>query len=271
MIFSRISLVCCLIFLGSVSAFAEELVVLNHSFEMPVANLTNETPLEWTASSTVSTVWTENSELISLVNGDLDQYAGMNRSDGYIYQDLGVAFLPDTTYSIEVATAHRSGHLHAVLEFGLFSSSDIGTDLGTAGFSAMQSVWVGSGNPDADNALGLFRDIAELDAIGTGSLAEPFSYSTSSTPPEGNVVVFMRIVNTLNSNRRVQFDNVRVTAVPVEVLFGDINGDGAVNLLDIAPFVELLSSGEFLAAGDMNGDGAVDLLDVALFVELFGN
>lgn len=51
-------------------------------------------------------------------------------------------------------------------------------------------------------------------------------------------------------------------------IIGDVNGDGAVDLLDVAPFVELLSNGKFLAEADINCDGVVDLLDVAPFVDL---
>ena len=53
-----------------------------------------------------------------------------------------------------------------------------------------------------------------------------------------------------------------------DVLLGDINLDGNVNLLDVAPFVELVSSGQFQAEGDTNGDGVVNLLDVGPFIEL---
>ena len=51
-------------------------------------------------------------------------------------------------------------------------------------------------------------------------------------------------------------------------LLGDINGDGQVDLLDVGPFVDLLTAGDFLAEADINGDGDVDLLDVGPFVEL---
>ena len=57
-----------------------------------------------------------------------------------------------------------------------------------------------------------------------------------------------------------------------DILLGDINCDGEVNLLDVAPFVDLISSGGFSAKGDFDGDGAVNLLDVAPFVDtLAGN
>ena len=53
---------------------------------------------------------------------------------------------------------------------------------------------------------------------------------------------------------------------------GDINQDGNINLLDVAPFVGLLSNGGFQPEGDLNNDCQVNLLDVAPFIEaLSGN
>ena len=46
--------------------------------------------------------------------------------------------------------------------------------------------------------------------------------------------------------------------------------DGSVDLLDVAPFVELLANGGFKAEADINQDGNVDLLDVQPFVDIFG-
>ena len=51
------------------------------------------------------------------------------------------------------------------------------------------------------------------------------------------------------------------------LLMGDINCDGAVNLLDVAPFVDLISNGLFSAKADFDGDGTVNLLDVGPFVD----
>ena len=53
-----------------------------------------------------------------------------------------------------------------------------------------------------------------------------------------------------------------------DVLLGDINRDGSVNLLDVDGFVALLSTSQFQPEADINGDGAVNLLDVSLFVAL---
>ena len=54
-------------------------------------------------------------------------------------------------------------------------------------------------------------------------------------------------------------------------LLGDVNRDGSVDLLDVSPFVELLSSGTFVFEADINQDGSFDLLDVAPFIELLSN
>ena len=48
---------------------------------------------------------------------------------------------------------------------------------------------------------------------------------------------------------------------------GDIDGDGAVGLLDIGPFVDALVAGEFLCQGDFSGDGVLNLLDIAGLVD----
>ena len=44
--------------------------------------------------------------------------------------------------------------------------------------------------------------------------------------------------------------------------------DGQVNLLDVAPFLELIQQNEYQQEADINRDGRVDLLDVNPFVDL---
>lgn len=52
---------------------------------------------------------------------------------------------------------------------------------------------------------------------------------------------------------------------------GDVNGDCSVSFLDIAPFISLLSSGDFQAQADINIDGVVSFLDIAPFITLLSN
>ena len=57
--------------------------------------------------------------------------------------------------------------------------------------------------------------------------------------------------------------------INVEIcLPGDIDGSGAIDLLDIQPFVDLLNEGGFQCEADLNADGNVDLVDVQPFVEI---
>ena len=49
---------------------------------------------------------------------------------------------------------------------------------------------------------------------------------------------------------------------------GDLNCDSEINLLDVAPFVDVLTSGDYVAKADVNQDGIVDLLDIVPFVDL---
>ncbi|MEM9410052.1 MAG: hypothetical protein AAGA30_02995 [Planctomycetota bacterium] len=53
-----------------------------------------------------------------------------------------------------------------------------------------------------------------------------------------------------------------------EVLLGDVNLDGDVNLLDVAPFVDRVMSGQYQVEANPNKDNFVNLLDVDLFVSL---
>ena len=52
------------------------------------------------------------------------------------------------------------------------------------------------------------------------------------------------------------------------LVLGDMNNDGSVDLIDVQPFVQLLSTGTYHVNGDINEDGLLDLLDVTPFVGL---
>ena len=65
-------------------------------------------------------------------------------------------------------------------------------------------------------------------------------------------------------------DGVSVSLIEcdADVLHGDVNLDGVVNLLDVAPFIDLIGSGNFVPEADVNKDGVVNLLDVGPFIDL---
>lgn len=53
-------------------------------------------------------------------------------------------------------------------------------------------------------------------------------------------------------------------------LLGDVDRNGLVNLLDIAPFISVLVGG-YQAEADIDGDGAADFLDIAPFILVLTN
>ncbi|MEM9410397.1 MAG: hypothetical protein AAGA30_04750 [Planctomycetota bacterium] len=69
------------------------------------------------------------------------------------------------------------------------------------------------------------------------------------------------------SNRQYAINLFAYAASPV-FQAGDVNGDNAINLLDIGPFVDLINDGDYLEPADINCDRTVNLLDVQPFVDL---
>ena len=55
----------------------------------------------------------------------------------------------------------------------------------------------------------------------------------------------------------------------IEVIIGDMNGDGVLNILDVVQLVNLiLDGGGISSTNDINGDGALNILDVVLVINL---
>lgn len=94
----------------------------------------------------------------------------------------------------------------------------------------------------------------------------------------GGPMVFLIQNDPLDSSERlcVSFDGDPAQAAvlsvdftpPTSTLLGDINLDGVVNLLDVGPFVTLITNGGFQIEADINQDGFVNLLDVSGFVDV---
>ena len=80
--------------------------------------------------------------------------------------------------------------------------------------------------------------------------------------PETTRIVLREGVENNESHGPDDYD-VEFTFLP-----GDVNGDNNTNLLDVAPFVNAISNGDYIPAADLNTDGSVNLLDVAPFIDV---
>ncbi|HMO27585.1 MAG TPA: dockerin type I domain-containing protein, partial [Tepidisphaeraceae bacterium] len=126
-----------------------------------------------------------------------------------------------------------------------------------------------AGSADVDGSL----DVRFLDGfIPARSNVFDILLAGSLTGSFDNPLRFGRLVpGGQRGGFRLSYDDNTVT-LDNWLLVGDINGDGAVNNLDIAPFVALLTGGstslDASFAGDVNADHAVNNLDIAPFVAL---
>ncbi len=64
---------------------------------------------------------------------------------------------------------------------------------------------------------------------------------------------------------------IRLVTCEQAELLGDVNLDGFVNFLDIAPFIDRLSTGDFQTEADVNQDEEVNFLDIAGFIGLISS
>lgn len=83
-----------------------------------------------------------------------------------------------------------------------------------------------------------------------------------------NQDVFSFRLDDFEGNESVRFDNFLISGTPITAaaICGDINLDGSVSFLDIAPFIALLSSQSFQAEADCDVNGVVNFLDIAPFI-----
>ena len=87
-----------------------------------------------------------------------------------------------------------------------------------------------------------------------------------SGPTQGRIALhYFNLFMNVNGDS-IQIDSFEFSGG--KLLLGDVNCDGVVDLLDVSPFVDAITTGTFSAKADLNEDGSVDLLDVAPFITL---
>ena len=129
---------------------------------------------------------------------------------------------------------------------------------------------------DIDTAIGLYSATGSLIAINDDVNTNGESQLILENLVGGNYILAIGLSGTTFGDG---FDvdsismlpgeaTIRVRTKPTPILLGDVNQDGSINLLDIGPFIDLVSNGGFQLEADMNQDGAVNLLDIGPFVDV---
>ena len=139
-------------------------------------------------------------------------------------------------------------------------------------FSQLGNLVSTTGMVDLNDPLNLAGGSMTFDLADSGLV--PVYFNNVEVQIDGSdLTISAALVLNLNANGfDVDVNGTLVAEGKVPTfLLGDVNQDGAVNLLDVDPFVELLANNEFQLEADMNQDGNVNLLDVTGFIDALAN
>ena len=122
--------------------------------------------------------------------------------------------------------------------------------------------------------ISFIPDYFDLVAINSGPLSQGQSVPLTtgfSTVNHGSTVEFLVTIHNEDFSEcctRVHSIFLPSCTSEPAMLLGDINEDGGVNLLDVQPFVDLITNGQFDEKADTNMDGSVNLLDIGPFIDI---
>ena len=144
--------------------------------------------------------------------------------------------------------------------------------------------WQDASGADVANFLGAFdpTPIDTAPAYNQGEAPEsgvieftvPIATAQAWVDDPASFAGLVLVANDLDGDSRSRFNFVgnpavlSINPVPAGGLIGDVNQDGTIDFFDIQPFIDALSSAEFLAPADINGDGMVDFFDIQPFIDL---
>lgn len=119
---------------------------------------------------------------------------------------------------------------------------------------------------DATVAAGATENLLTVNFVVDLAVAVAGDYSVSLSAAGQNSI------SSLNNTNQTFTSSAGVLTLDAgPLVLGDVNCDGAVDFLDIGPFIALLSSGGFLDKADINQSGAVDFLDIGPFIALLSS
>ncbi len=224
-------------------------LIVNGSFESPIVPVGGFT--NFVGGSTAITGWTVVGIESSIVNGSIN-VAGiiLQAQDGDQWIDLAGQNSNSPSNGVRQFIPTVIGQCY---ELNFYVGSATG-----GGFVFPSTVDL---SIDGGSRVSYFNPTGPSNMFDWKQFTVQFMATTTTT----NITFFN---GSAANNFLCALDNVSLVAT---VVLGDVNGDCMVSLLDVAPFVELITTGGFLVEADINGDGAVNLQDVSPFVDLLTN
>ena len=176
------------------------------------------------------------------------------------------------------------------LEGGQLANASNEETMGSATFNfqaqdsaTLGTPWQDASGADVANFLGAF-DATPIDtvagyAVGEGPTTIEFVVPIATAQrwvddpaAFAGIVLSASDVDGDSRSRFNFFSNPAVLSINVgSILLGDVNMDGAVDFLDISPFIASLSAAGTQPEADINQDSVVDFLDISPFILLLAS
>ena len=212
----------------------------------------------------------------AIISGEFEAIGGVVNIDGGIFTD-DTAF-SDTIVNLNdgvlggnvAAFAGSELNLFGGMIDGLVAGSD--TQINLHGGNFENQLQANAGSALDIFATEFFIDGTEVEFAGLDMLfIENRNFQLSGTFADGSTFQYF-VGSSFTGDLRVSADATLqlnlAEAILEPTLLGDVNLDGIVNFLDIAPFVSVLTATGFQAEADIDQSGEVNFLDISPFVDI---
>jgi len=97
------------------------------------------------------------------------------------------------------------------------------------------------------------------------SMSNTSSYAEHTYSSSGEFSVSLTVTNIYGETGE---PHTEIITIGDNILLGDVNNDGILNVLDIVSIINMVLADEYSTAADVNEDGIVNILDVVLMVNI---
>ena len=214
----------------------------------------------------------------AIISGEFEAIGGVVNIDGGIFTD-DTAF-SDTIVNLDGGVLGGNVVAFEGSELNLFSGTidelvaGSGAQINLHGGTFESSLRVNAGSVIDVFATEFFIDGIEVEFadFDTPQVIPDLNFRLSGTFADGSTFQYL-VRSSFNDGDLIVSNDASlrlnlVEAILEPTLLGDVNLDGIVNFLDIAPFVSVLTATGFQAEADIDQSGEVNFLDISPFVEI---